>query len=171
MPHPGLQKLFYNLSLASKKVEERHRSHEKLSGYLQKIKIVASRSPKKSVIHSEVVQLEKHISEMLSKKMHIPKGPDNASELMKLKQKEAQLDGKIAQMNVLLSQVGKKISEKKLKEQLGKRDELEELEEKLYSLESKYHELEETDVPASLLENVRDKISLLKEKIRELKNK
>lgn len=162
----GLQKLFTNLSIAARKVEDRKLAREKLRGYLQKVRIVAEKSSKKSA-SEDVVKLEKHVSEMLSKKVQlVPK----EEESKKLKQKENELDEKIAKLNELLAQVGKKISKEKLLKQLEEPSEIEELENKLYSLESKYQEIKDNpEYPPETLNRISEKISLLKERIRELK--
>lgn len=160
----GLQKLFTNLSIAARKVEDRQLAREKLQGYLQKIKIVAEKSSRKSA-KEDVVKLEKHVSEMLSKKVQL-----KSEESKKIKEKEHEMDEKISKLNELLAQVGKKVNKEKLLKQLESSSPLEELENKLYDLESKYYELHDNpECPPDLLENIREKITTLKEKIRELK--
>jgi chromosome segregation ATPase len=173
----GLRKLFLNLSLASKAVAARHTRREELQGYLRKIKIVASRSAKKSVIHDEIAKLENHLSELLDRKLHIAKSTSKKEgELVhRVKEREQELHEKIAKLNELLAQVGKKVNEKKLLTQLDEPEpvsRLEELEHKLYELESKYYSMQDNpDYPERILANIRERISALKEKIRELKNK
>ncbi len=170
----GLKKLFYNVSIASRKIEERRAERDKLRGYLRKIKIVASKSAKKSVIHDEVARLESHISDMLDKKLVYVRAGANAEALDKVKQKESELNDKIEKLNELLAKVGKKVDEGTLLKQLEeeKPDLVDELEEKLYSLEAKYNEMiESPNYPKEALDKVKDKISMLKEKVRELKNR
>ncbi len=174
--HPGLKKLFSSLSIASKRVAQRREAEEKLRSYLRKIKIVSSQSSKKSVMTSELQHLEKHISDMLDTKLSLVNlhGHEKQHELTRLKEKEQELDEKIVKLNELLAQVGKKVNEKKLLEQLEEKQSspmIDELEEKLYSLETRYHVMkDDPKYPEALLNNVREKISALKEKIRELKN-
>jgi chromosome segregation ATPase len=175
--HQGLKKLFVNLSLATKKAEERKERREKLQGYLRKIKIVAAQSPKRSVISSELKKLESHIAEMLHKKIKIDtSSKERQPELSKLKEKEQLLDSKIAKLNELLSKVGKKISEDKLKKQLEQelksKSVIEEIEDKIYSLESKYYDLKkDPEHSEELLNRIQERISALKEKIREIRNR
>lgn len=173
--HPGLQKYFSNLSRAAKVVGARQEGKEKLRSYINKIKIVSSQTAKKSVISSEIQKLEKHLEEMLNKKLGISKNEKISSSA--LKEKEEILDAKIAKMNELLAKVGKKVDEQEFKEQLMTEEEqpkpvVEELEDKLYTLESKYFNLREDPlINNDLLVNIQDKIAALKEKIRELKSR
>ncbi len=172
--HPGMKKLFYNLSLAAKKVNEQQISRDKLRGYLQKIRIVAAQSPKKSVISAELEKLEKHISIMLDKKLGVSRISKKEYEShAQLKKKEEELDLKIQKLNELLEKVGKKVNEESLKEQLNeeiKPSLVEEMEDKLYALEAKYYELKDNpSYPESLLERIKERISASKEKLRELK--
>ena len=175
MAHPGLPLLLRNLSLASHKVQERKLHREKLHGYLRKIKIVSSQSAKKSVISQELQLLEKHIAQMLKKK--IPAGPSKKEEklLEVVRGREQELDMKIKKVNVLLSQLGKKVNEESFKKELSQPEEqsvVEQLEEKLYALEQKYYDIQENpNVSAEALASINVKISMLKEKIREIKNK
>lgn len=171
--HKGLRKLFYNLAVAAKKVEERTREREKLTGYLRKVKIISSRSPKQSAIHEELAKLEEHLSKLLDKKLHLKYSSAKEHETIskRLHEKEEELNAKIARLNKLLFKVGKKVNTEKFKKQLGKTNPLiGQLEEKLYSLESKYYKMEEK-YPANALSKLKEKISSLKEKIRELKDK
>jgi DNA repair exonuclease SbcCD ATPase subunit len=168
--HPGLKKFFINLSVASRKVEQRIQGREKLRSHIRKIRIISERTAKKSVIHEEIKQLEKHLEGVLDKRLGKPSGES----LERVKQKEIELNSKIAKLNELLSKVGKKIDEGALKEQLEEETDqsslIEQLEDKLYSLESRYNEMEKhPDSPKELLNKVKDKISDLKERIRELK--
>jgi len=165
--HPGLRKLLYNLSEATKIVDERTKNREKLHMHLRKIRRKVS--PKKRIdIKEEIKKLEKHIGVMLDKKIPLTKGTKKAIE-----KKEAELDDKIVRLNKLLFRFGKKISPKKLKKELGKKKQprmIDTLEEKLYVLEGKYHKLKENPKHSKeILKRVRDKISLLKRKIREIK--
>ena len=173
--HPGLKKFFINLSVASRKVEQRVKGREKLRSHIRKIKIVSERTAKKSVIHEEIKQLEKHLEQVLDKRLGA-NGQDIAKEHERLKEKEEEMDAKISKLNELLAKVGKKIDEGELKEQLDEETDnsslIEQLEDKLYSLESRYHEMEiHPDSPKEVLDKVKDKISDLKERIRELKNR
>ncbi len=177
--HPGLRRLFSNLSIASRKVEERKFERERLRGYLRKIRIVAEKSPKKSVIHEEIKNLEKHFDEVLDKKLrHVRPGvsKEEREEVERLKHKEKDLSEKIARLNDILGKLGKKVDEKKLLQQLDEQKErpslIDELEEKLYTLESKYYEVEnDPKYPREILDKIKGKISSLKEKIRYLKTK
>lgn len=167
----GLKKLFYNLAIAAKKAEKRKQEREKLRGYLKKVRIISSRSPRQSAIHEELTKLEQHLSTMLDKKLHLKYSSAKQQELIskRLSEKEKELDAKIARLNKLLFKVGKKVNTEEFKKQLGKANPLiEQLEEKLYSLESKYYEIE-GKYPPDALSNLKEKISILKEKIRELK--
>lgn len=174
--HPGLKKYFSNLSRAAKSVETRKEGREKLRGYLRKIKIVSSQTAKKSVISSEIQKLEKHIEELLNKKLGISAKEGKKSSKI-LQEKEELLDAKIAKMNELLSKLGKKVDENEFKQQLLNEEDqpksvVEELEEKLYALETKYYELRDNpNIRNELLINIQEKISALKEKIRELKER
>ncbi len=171
----GVRRLFYNLSLASKKVEARRLVKERLQEQLQKIKIVSRRYPRKTVLAAQITKLEKHISEAMGKKAEHEKIAQSQKEreaLKTLHQKEKQLNEKIAKLNDLLAQVGKKVNEKKLLQQLEEPSLLEELEHKLYALEAKYHLLKEDPrYSEEALASVSEKISLLKERIRELRNR
>ena len=172
--HPGLKKFFINLSVASRKVEQRIKGREKLRSHIRKIRIISERTAKKSVIHEEIKQLEKHLEGILNKRLKLVKEPQLEEKYERVKQKEVELNSKISKLNELLAKVGKKIDEGTLREQLGEetdqRSLIEQLEDKLYSLESRYHEMEEhPDSPKELLDKVKDKISDLKERIRELK--
>lgn len=172
----GLRKLFVNLSIASKKVSERKEQREKLQGYLKKIKIVSAQSVKKSVISSEIEKLERHISQMLDKKLkHSKNSKAEIEHIKELKRKEKELNEKIKKLNVLLAKVGKKVDEEQVKEQLSEPEKpslIEVLEEKLYLLESKYEEVKQNRTyPEEALLKIEEKISDLKEKIRELKVK
>ncbi|MEK6886969.1 MAG: hypothetical protein AABW88_03985 [Nanoarchaeota archaeon] len=170
--HPGLRKYFYSLSSASKRVQDKKLAREQLRGHLRKIKIVSSQSPKKSVISSELAKLEQNLSEIIEKKMQFPKKTslDEKRTLVRLKEKESELNQKIEKMNELLFKLGKKVNEEEVKKQLDdeihdKPTLLEALEEKLYVLESKYFDLENTQKYSE------DELSNLKSKIRELKDK
>jgi len=174
MTHPGLQKYFSTLSRATKVVQERRAGKEKLRGYLNKIKIVSAQTAKKSVISSEIQQLEKHIEQMLDKKLAKADISKQKEINKQLKDKEDELNSKISKLNELLAKVGKKVEENEFKEELGeeKVDSVSELESKLYVLETKYLSLKENkQVPDYMIKNLSEKISLLKEKIREIKNK
>jgi len=179
--HPGLNKFFYNLSVAARRVEERKLSHEELRGHLRKIKIVASQSPKKSVISAELSRIEKNLSDLITKRISYPKRPtiEEKKEVRSLQEKEEELDKKIEKVNVLLSKLGKKVDEEQFKKQLeeeldnnSKKSPEEELEEKLYELESKYYDMADNQkYPKETLDAIKDKISNLKEKIRIIRNK
>ena len=174
--HPGLKKFFINLSVASRKVDQRIKGREKLRGHIRKIRIISERTAKKSVIHEEIKQLEKHLGSILDKKLRAVKEPGVVEERERLKQKELELNSKVSKLNELLAKVGKKIDEGTLIEQLGEETDqgsvIEQLEDKLYSLESRYKDMEEhPDSPKEVLDKVKEKISDLKGRIRDLKNR
>jgi len=176
--HPGLRKLFYNLSTSSRIVENRMNQRHSLQQQLKKVKIVSYKLPQGKKISSEIEKLEKSLSEVLDRKSgfsgHLEK--KKKKEMMKnLKSKEDELNDKLLKLNDLLAKVGKKVDEHLLLEQLSEEKQpsmVEQLEDKLYSLESRYHQMkEDSKYPESLLDNISNKISELKEKIRTLKNK
>jgi chromosome segregation ATPase len=172
-----LQKYFSTLSRASKIVQERKEGREKLRGYLKKIKIVSSQTAKKSVISAEIERLEKHIAEMLDKRMGKVNIKKEKEIMHELKHKEKEVDEKIHKLNELLARIGKKVDEEKFKEELTEEEPdnsaiIEELENKLYALESKYLEVKDNKkISQDLLDTIKYKISLLKEKLRELKSR
>jgi len=175
--HSGLKRLFYNLSVASKKVEDRKRSREKLHGYLRKIKIISARSSKQSVIHDELAKLERHLSQTLDKKLHLRESQSKSDreKLERFHKKEQELNEKITRVNEILAKVGKKVNEEKFKKELGKAEKpsmVDKLEGKLYALEARYHKLEENPEQSEEgLLKIKETISKLKEKIREAKIK
>ena len=176
--HPGLRKYFYSLSLATKKIENNKLAREQLRGHLRKIRLVASQSPKKSVISSELAKLEQNLSELIEQKLRHPRSTlEEKKGLVKLKEKEFELNQKIEKMNELLAKLGKKVDESEIKKQLDeeihvKPSLLEELEEKLYSLESRYYDLENNEKYSEEdLAKLKNKIQDLKDKIWDLKNR
>ncbi|HME87453.1 MAG TPA: hypothetical protein VKE88_03510 [Candidatus Nanoarchaeia archaeon] len=174
MTHPGLPKMLRHLSLASQKVEERKLHREKLRGYLHKIKIVSAQSAKKSVISQELQKMEQHIAQMLKKKIKYEPSEKEKHLLDVVKNREKELDMKIKKVNELLSKLGKKVNEEQFKQELSQPEKslTEELEEKLYLLEQKYYDVQDNpNISEEALLMVKVKISELKEKIREVKDR
>lgn len=174
--HPGLRKLFYNLSTSSRIVENRMQQRHSLQAQLKKVKFVSHNLPKGKRISSEIEKLEKSLSDVLDRKSEFSKHLESQKEkeMMKsLKSKEDELNDKLSKLNDLLAKVGKKVNEHVLLEQLSEEKQpsiVEQLEDKLYSLESRYHQMkEDPKYPEELLDSISSKISQLKERIRNAK--
>jgi len=157
--HPGLAKLFFSLSRATKVVEKKREAHTRVHTHIKKLKT------RRSVKGADLAKLEKHIIAALSHKL--PRART-------VQRKEKELDRKIHMINELLSHLGKKVDEVKFKQQLEKKKKsielLSETEDKLYGLEARYYVLKEDPSRSEkLLKRIETKISELKEKIRDLK--
>src|SRR5690349_11893841 len=112
--HPGLRKLFYNLSTSSRIVENRMNQRHSLQQQLKKVKIVSYKLPKGKKISSEIEKLEKSLSEVLSRKSGFSGHLESQKEkemLKNLKSKEDELNDKLSKLNDLLAKVGKKVDE------------------------------------------------------------
>lgn len=172
--HKGLKRYFYYLSQAAQKVEERKHAKLQVHEHMQKIKTIAPRQWKMT---AELTKLENHLAQVLEKKLQLKEGTSHKEKvaLERLHAKEKELDTKVKSLNELLAKLGKKVDESKLKEQLGthtkESSQLEQLEEKLYMLERKHAELRDKGYSESDLRTVSDKISMLKAKIREMRNR
>jgi hypothetical protein len=170
--HRGLRKLFYNLAIASKKVEDRDVKRELLYSQLRKVKRASINKP----MSRDVERLEQQISELFEKKISLAKQHDPEEKLMfqKLKQREKEIDEKISKMNEILAKVGKKVDEGEFKSHIMNKSKrkIDEFEDKLYSLEIMYLKVKEDDsVPVEKIDELRERISALKEKIKEIKEK
>lgn len=176
--HPGLQSLFRNLSVASKRVEERRLARDKLYQFLKTMKKASKSSVflKRGELQKEMDKLEEHISHIIDRKLIARREGLTKEKTKKIKNKEELLDRKIKRVNQILSKLGKKVNERKFSKQLEKETKVSEpaidVEEMLYRLEIKYYEIKENPKHSpEALKRIEDKISELKEKIRELKNK
>jgi len=165
--HQGFKKLFYSLSKSTNIIEKRRASHERLHKQLRVIK-ASSNLVRKKDLKKEIEKLEKHLVEFLAHKTTARRKKDTISK------KEVELNAKIRLVNELLANLGKKVDETKFKRDLEKKQKakqlLNDLEDRLYDLEAKYYEIKENPKHSEkVLLAIENKISMLKEKIRELK--